>query len=382
MAIIRSWKETMPKLRITALHNEWPEDGGAERVHDEVIEQVADALVVGGHEVMLLGIYNDLRRLIDGLEEQKPDLVFNLCEGFGEGDIYEMGVAAVLEMIGQRFTGTGSMSMALRQDKAVTKKLLAFHDVRAPQFATFDTDRLEFAAKMRFPLLIKPLHGDASLGVDDGALVRNYSSLVERINYIHTQLRDTALVEEYIEGREFYVTILGNDPAEALPLIELDFSKLPDPYPHIYGREAKFEEGSVQYHSTNAVVATDLPPEVRNRIIMAGVEAAHALQVSDYARVDIRLAPDGRPYVVEVNANPYLERTGAVAVAALQAGMAYSTLINRIVDTAWRRWEASEPPKEEDEIHISKRTKRGRPAERADHEGEEKEAEELLKVAG
>jgi D-alanine-D-alanine ligase len=220
------------------------------------------------------------------------------------------------------------------------------------------------------------------MGVDDGALVRNYSSLVERINFIHSQLRDTALVEEYIEGREFYVTILGNDPAEALPLIELDFSKLPEPHPHIYGREAKFEEGSVQYHTTNAVVATDLTPEVRNRIIMTGLEAAHALQVSDYARVDIRLAPDARPYVVEVNANPYLERTGAVAVAALQAGMAYSTLINRIVDTAWRRWEASEPPKEEDDDEAPKRALRGRPAARGDHEGEEKEAKELLKIAG
>jgi D-alanine-D-alanine ligase len=229
--------------------------------------------------------------------------------------------------------------MALRQDKAVTKKLLKFHNVHYPNYATFDKDNLEFAGKMRFPLFVKPLHGDTSLGIDDSSLVHEYSKLVERINFIQTQLKVPALVEEYIEGREFYVGILGNETIQTLPVMELDFSKLPGGYPKIYGHEAKSDTASPQYGAVNAVVATDLTPETRARITVAGREAAFALKVQDYARVDIRLSEDGVPMIVEVNANPYLERTSVFALAALQAGMSYTTLINHIVEASVKRWE-------------------------------------------
>ncbi len=142
---------------------------------------------------------------------------------------------------------------------------------------------------MRFPLFVKPLHGDASLGINDESLVTGYAKIVERINFIQTQLKDSALVEDYIEGREFYVGILGNEPAEALPVMELDFTRLPSEYPRIYGLEAKSNTASPQYGAVNAIVATELPPEVRARIVKTGSEAAHALKVRDYARVDIRL---------------------------------------------------------------------------------------------
>jgi len=138
-----------------------------------------------------------------------------------------MHVTAVLDMLGQPFTGTGPVGMSLRQDKAVTKKLLNFHKVSYPNYATFDKDNLEFAGKMRFPLFVKPLHGDTSLGIDDSSLVIEYSKLVERIGFIQTQLKVPALVEEYIEGREFYIGILGNDASEILPVMELDFTNFP-----------------------------------------------------------------------------------------------------------------------------------------------------------
>jgi D-alanine-D-alanine ligase len=227
----------------------------------------------------------------------------------------------------------------LRQDKAVTKKLLKVHGVRYPNYATFDKDSLEFAGKMRFPLFVKPLYGDTSLGIDDSSLITEYSKLIERIGFIQTQLKVPALVEEYIEGREFYIGILGNDPAEILPVMELDFAKLPGEYPKIYGHEAKSDPDSGQFGFVNAIVATELAPEVRARLIMAGREAAYSLKVQDYARVDIRLSADGIPLVVEVNANPYLERTSAFPLAALQAGIGHATLVNRIVEIARRRWE-------------------------------------------
>ena len=159
----------------------------------------------------MIGINDDLRELLDKLDEKRPDMVFNLCERFADNDEYEMHVTAVLAMLGQPFTGTGPAGMALRQDKAVTKKLLKFHEVRYPNYATFDKDNLEFAGNMRFPLFVKPLHGDTLLGIDDSSLVNEYAKLIERISFIQTQLRVPALVEEYIEGSEFYVGILGNE---------------------------------------------------------------------------------------------------------------------------------------------------------------------------
>ena len=327
----------MDQLKISVLF--WEERGKEGTEHDEVVDEVAGALSDSGHKVSLIGINDDLRELLDKLDDQRPDLVFNLCESFADNDVYEMHVTAVLAMLGQPFTGTGPAGMALRQDKSVTKKLLKFHGVPYPNYATFDKDNLEFAGKMRFPLFVKPLHGDASLGIDATSLVTEYSKLIERIGFIQTQLNVPALVEEYIEGREFYVSILGNNPAEILPLMELDFAKLPSGYPRIYGEEAKLDETSLQYEAVNAIVSTELAPEVRARLIMAGREAAYALKVRDYARVDIRLSADGIPIVVEVNANPYLEQTSAFALAALQAGMGYSMLINRIVKIARERWE-------------------------------------------
>jgi D-alanine-D-alanine ligase len=327
----------MDKLKISVLFCEERSKEGTE--HDEVVDEVAGALSEDGHKVSFIGIYDDLRELLDNLDDKRPDLVFNLCESFADNDDYEMHVAAVLTMLGQPFTGTGPAGMALRQDKAITKKLLKFHGVPYPNYATFDKDNLEFAGRMRFPLFVKPLHGDTSLGIDDSSLVTEYSKLIERIGFIQKQLNVPALVEEYIEGREFYVGILGNDPAEILPLMELDFAKLPGGYPRIYGHEAKSDTDSLQYEAVNAIVATELVPELRARLIMAGREAAYALKVQDYARVDIRLSADGIPIVVEVNANPYLEQTSAFALAALQAGMGYSMLINRIVEIARKRWE-------------------------------------------
>jgi D-alanine-D-alanine ligase len=327
----------MDRLKISVLF--WEERGQEGNKHDEVVDQVGQALAEGGHRVSLIGINDDLRELLDKLDDKRPDLVFNLCERFADNDDYELHVTAVLAMLGQPFTGTGPGAMALRQDKAVTKKLLKFHDISYPNFSTFAKHNLEFAGKMHFPLFVKPLRGDTSLGIDDSSVVTDYARLIEKVSFIQTQLKVPALVEEYIEGREFYVGVLGNDPMEVLPVMELDFSKLPGQYQRIYGREAKSEANSPQYRAINAVVATELTPEVRARITQAGREAAYALKIQDYARVDIRLAPSGQPMVVEVNANPYLERTSAFALAALQAGMGYSTLINRIVETAWNRVE-------------------------------------------
>jgi D-alanine-D-alanine ligase len=326
----------MNKLKITVLF--WEDRGPEKTTHDEVVDEVFSALKESGHEVNTIGLCDDLRELLDKLDEQQPDLVFNLCERFADNDAFEMNVTAVLEMLGQPFTGTGAHGMVMRQDKVLTKKLLQFHNVPYPNFAIFDRHNIEFAGKMHFPLFVKPLRGDTSLGIESTSLVNEYAKLVERIDFIHTQLKEQALVEEYIEGREFYVGVLGNDPSEALPVMELDFSSLPAGTPRVFARNYK-DETSPDYKFVNVVVATDLTPETRARITQAGREAAYALKVRDYARVDIRLSPTGTPVVVEVNANPYLERTSTFALAALQSGLGFTTLVNRIAELAWKRYE-------------------------------------------
>jgi len=323
-------------LKITVLF--WEERTPEITKHDEVVDEVAAALKEAGYEVALLGLCDDLRELLDKLDEQRPDLVFNLCERFADNDDFELNVTAVLEMLGQPFTGSGPQAMSIRQDKVLTKKLLQFHNVPYPNYAIFDRHNIEFAGKMHFPLFVKPLRGDTSLGIEGSSMVTEYSKMVERINFIHNELKEQALVEEYIEGREFYVGILGNDPPAVLPVMELDFSSLPDGAPKVFARNYK-DETDPNYHFVNVIVATDLNPETRARISMAGKEAAYALKVRDYARVDVRLSPDGTPVVVEVNANPYLERTSAFPLAALQSGLGFTGLIGEIVNAAWKRYE-------------------------------------------
>jgi D-alanine-D-alanine ligase len=344
------------------LFYEIPGEGQSGR--DAVVGQVSAALKEAGHQVSLLGISNDLRKLIDNLTKNKPEMVYNLCEGFGDVDAHEMHVTAVLEMLGQPFTGTGAARMAVRQDKALTKKVLAFHGVRTPQFAVFERQDIEFDGRMRFPMLVKPLHGDASLGVHDTSIVSDYKSLLSRISFIHNEVDDAAIVEEYIDGREIFAGFLGNNPPEPLPLVEIDFSELPVAYPRIFSREAKFDVGSPQYNGTSLVVAEDVPPETSSRVVTAATESIRALGLADYGRVDIRLAPDGLPYVVEVNANPYLEQSGAIATAAQEAGISYTELVNRILDSARKRWYRPTPARASAKARMSRAASQPRDAAR------------------
>jgi D-alanine-D-alanine ligase len=187
------------------------------------------------------------------------------------------------------------------------------------------------------PLFVKPLRADASIGVDESvSLVRDSGGLMRRVLAIHEQVRDAALAEEFIEGRELYVAILGNDEPEALPIIEIDFSGLPPGMPHILGQRAKFDESSPYYRGTRPVLA-ELPDELRARVERISLDAYRALRVRDYGRVDLRLTHAGEIYVIEVNASCYLEEQGEFAMAAQAAGLDYTMLVNRIAELALER---------------------------------------------
>ena len=306
---------------------------------DIVMEQVAKALEASGHKALVLTIRDDVNELVNGLKKKKPNLVFNLVECFGDDIIGgQMGVAGMLDLLELPYTGGGPGEIYLQEDKALAKKLLAFENIPYPDFATFAQHAdFETGGNLRMPLFVKPLRMDASIGIDERSLVRNTRDLMERVAYIHKTFGDAALAEEYIEGREFYVSVMGNQDLMAFPPIEMDFSGMKDGSIKVMDNQAKFDETSHRFRGTKAVVP-DLEPELKARLQKVSVEAYRALRVRDYGRIDLRLTDTGEIYVIEVNANCYLEQNSEFALAAAAHGLEYPQLIDKIADLAIERW--------------------------------------------
>lgn len=307
--------------------------------YDPVVPQVARALRRLGHRVSILGVHADVKRLITGLTRRKPDLVFNLMEMFGDNVFGDIAITGLLDLLGLRYTGSGPGESYLSQDKALSKKLLAYEHILYPKFAVFSKDsELETGGNVRMPLFVKPLRSDASIGIGRKSLVHDAVQLMRRVAAIHEECDDSAIAEEFIDGREFLVGVLGNSPPKALPPIEVDFSGLPEGVPKVLDSKAKWEEGSAEYKGTKTVVA-NLPDELRARLQKVAVDAYRAVRVRDYGRVDLRLTETGEIYVIEVNASCYLERSSEFAMAAAAAGLDYPRLIERIVNLAMERYE-------------------------------------------
>ncbi len=305
--------------------------------YDAVVDQVADALRPAGHNVSVLGVHGDVKKLIVGLARRKPDLVFNLMEMFGDNLQGDVAVAGMLDLIGVPHTGGGAGEYYLQQDKALSKKLLAYEGILYPKYAVFGNNAdLETGGNLHMPLFVKPLRGEASMGIEVKSLVKDSRELMKRVTMIHEQFNDAALAEEYVEGREFYVGILGNANPQAFPAIEMDFSGLPEGEPHFLDRKAKFSERSKRYKGTKAILA-QIPEELQARLQKVSVEAYRAVRARDYGRVDLRLTPVGEIYVIEVNASCYLENESEFAVAGKAAGIEYPDLVGRIVQLAMER---------------------------------------------
>ena len=325
------------RVRIAVLT--WVEEEGAHL--DPVVEQVLQALRRKGHEAWPVAVYDDLRGLIAKLSSPRPDLVFNLMEMFAEDVTTDIAIAGLLELLDLPYTGGGPGELYLAQDKALGKKLLAFEKIRYPNFAVFYPDAgLETGGSLRFPLFVKPMRADASIGIDDRSLVRDSKGLMEAVARIHSEVGDAALAEEFIEGRELYVGVLGNREPIAFPPLEMEFSGSDGP--NVLDQAAKWERGTEQYEGTKAKVA-DLPDAQRARLQQVAIAACRALKVRDYARVDLRVTPTDEIFVLEVNANCYLERRDEFAFAAKEAGIEYDDLIERIVALALERERVRRP---------------------------------------
>src|SRR5262245_40798890 len=235
------------------------------------------------------------------------------------------------------YTGGGPGELFIRGNKSLAKKILAFDKVKCPHFAVFSKDAtMETGGNLRLPLVVKPLERDGSIGIGADALVRTVPAMMERVLAIHREVDDAALAEEYIEGREFYVGVLGNGEVIAFPPVEMDFSGLPEGAPRVLDYKAKWTTRSAEFKGTRAVVP-ELPEGLRARLQKASIDACRALLVRDYARVDLRLTESQEAFVIEVNANCDLGETSEFAIGARAAGIEYPALINRIAELALER---------------------------------------------
>jgi D-alanine-D-alanine ligase len=302
----------------------------------EVEEEVAEVISKLGHEPVMYELDGTQKSLL-GLAKVECDLVFNLAESFADDDTADFKIAAFLELLGKKYTGTGTHGLMLAQDKAVAKKIFAFHGIHTPTFAKSFRGRLDFSHDLQFPVIVKPAREDGSIGIEFSAVVNSIRELMERMDWLHANFDSPVLIEEYIDGREMYVGIIGNDKAEALPIVELDLSKLPDGTPRIAAAEVKWGKGTKAYKDTKSAIATDLSDEIVQALQQTAVAAYQALELRDYGRVDMRLQPDGRVHVIEVNPNPWLSSRAEFAMAARKSGRTYLQLVEEIIELATTR---------------------------------------------
>jgi len=294
-----------------------------------------------GHDVRCVGVLDSLTELRTAIADWEPDVVFNLLEEFDGIVTYDQHVVAFLELMRQPYTGCNPRGLLLSRDKT----LLAFHRIASPQFTVFRRGtRVHVPRKLRFPLFVKSTVEDASLGIAQASVVEDAARLKERIEFVHEQVKSDALVEEYIEGRELYVGVMGNERLTRLPVWEMVFGSMPDSLAAIATRKVKWDKRYQAKYGITTHAAADLPPAVLTALDRLSRRIYRALGLSGYARMDFRVTAQGQVYVLEANANPNLEAAEDFAESARAAGTSYNELLERLMDLGLKyraQWRAS-----------------------------------------
>ena len=337
----------MKKLRVLVLMHEDlvpPEsleglpDKEAARLKPEF--DVVTALRDLGHEVEPLGMLDNLGVVRRPILDWKPHVAFNLLEEFHGVAVYDHHVVSYLELMRQPYTGCNPRGLLIAHDKALSKKILTYHRIATPRFTVFPRGkRPKPPRRLSFPLLVKSVVEDASLGIAQASIVTNQEKLVDRVGFVHEHVESDAMVEEYIEGRELYVGVIGNQRLQTFPVWEMLFAKMPDGVPKIATAKVKFDEEYQKKYGIDTRKAEDLPPGVEERIVKLCKRVYRLLSLSGYARMDLRLAPNGRIYLLEANPNPNLEYGEDFAESAETIGISYEALLQRILSLG-RRYHA------------------------------------------
>lgn len=298
---------------------------------------VLTAVEALGHEAQALGVSDDLGAIRDGVRRQRPHIVFNLLEEFHGLGGYVPYVLGYFELNRQAYTGCNPYGLLMARNKALTKKLLKHHRVRTPDFAIFPIGRVVRPPKhFRFPAIVKSTTEQGSVGISQASIVANEEKLKERVGFVHEQLGTDAIVEEYIEGRELYLGVIGNRRVQSFPVWEMVFDGLPEGAPHIATEKIKWD---LDYQVKRGIItraAVDLPPGVAERIGRVCKRVYRILGQTGYARLDMRLTEDGKVYVLECNPNPQLSYGEDFAESAHAVGVSYEQLLHRIINLGLR----------------------------------------------
>ncbi|HET7712819.1 MAG TPA: D-alanine--D-alanine ligase [Thermoanaerobaculia bacterium] len=291
-----------------------------------------------GHDVMPLAISDELGPIRTAIDEWKPDIFFNLLEEFLGRQEFDHHVVSFLELMQVAYTGCHPRGLMLARDKALSKKLLAYHHLTVPKFAVFPRGRPVHRPKgLEFPLIVKSQVHEASLGISQASIVDSDERLRERVAFVHQRNRSDAIAEQYIEGREFYVGIIGNTRVEVLPVWELVFENLPRGAVPIATAHVKHNTDYQKRRGIYQQHADDLPAATRDSIIRTSRRIARILDLDGYARIDYRLGTDGKLYFLEANPNPDVARSEEFASAAEEAGRSFPALITRILQLGLQR---------------------------------------------
>jgi D-alanine-D-alanine ligase len=332
------------KLRVLALmHADYvpPDDQAghsAQEIHDFKTEyHVCAALRALGHEVQKLGVRDELHQIRVAIEQWRPDIVFNLLEEFRGEAVYDLNLTAFLELSGIPYTGCGPRGLLLARDKSLSKKLLAYHRIPVPEFDVVRMGRpVRRPKRLAFPLIVKSLTQEASIGISQASVVDSDEKLKERVAFIHESIGTAAIVEQYVEGRELYVGILGNQALQAMPVWEMYFNNMPEGSKRIATDRVKWSVKYQKKHGIDSGPAVDLPEAKCEEIQHLCKRAYRALELSGYARIDLRLDEAGNVWVLEANPNPQIARGEDFAESAQKQGINYEAVLQRIINLGLR----------------------------------------------
>jgi D-alanine-D-alanine ligase len=298
---------------------------------------VCDTLRFLGHEIMPVGVYDDLAPIRTALTEFQPHITFMLLEEFHGVVTYDFAVISYLELMQQPYTGCNPRGLLLSKDKALSKKILTYHRIQTPRFTVFPAGRtVHRPKKLKFPLFVKSVTEDASYGISQASIVHNDEQLAERVAFVHEMARDDAIAEQYIEGREIYVGVIGNQRLQTFPPWEMDFGNMPAEVARIATSRVKWNRSYQDKHGITTREASDLDQEITDRIAKVCKRVYRSLNMSGYARMDLRLTDSGEIYVLEANANPNIEYGEDFAESAEKAGVDYANLLQKILNLGMR----------------------------------------------
>jgi len=321
-----------------------PPDDIAGKSDEEVFEYKTEYDVVTGlrdlgHEVHPLGLYDDLTPLRQAIQNLKPHIAFNLLDNFRGEPMLEQNVVSYLELVQVPYTGCNPRGLMLARDKALSKKILHCHRIRVPRFAVVPAGRKlrRKPARLEYPLIVKSQVEDASLGIAEASLVNNDEKLAERIEFMHAKVGTSLILEQYVDGRELYVGVMGNARLQALPVWELEMRHLRSDAPRIATRRVKWSLKFQERRGVKIGPARNLSPDVERLLVKTTKRLYRLLQLSGYARVDFRLDAEGRPYFLEANPNPDIGYGEEFAEAAEAAGIEYEPLLDRLLAIGLRK---------------------------------------------